>query len=195
MTLIYNRSVFQMVDQEGKEESRLNIDLQDFEIHLILNPENPGNPTNSGSDKGWPGFDWGWPWNGHNLYFPAIPSICSVDRFTRACAGGRSSSSLPPRKRRQKNEKNDFANKPIIDWLFICRNCTSYISVDTYTVSSSGHYQSWTDLKTLCVQRANEFCAAQKKHVSVVSTDTHGVRGWSPQEYEFTFKCLQLPPE
>ena len=35
------------------------------------------------------------------------------------------------------------------------------ISVDTYTVSSSGHYQSWTDLKTLCVQRANEFCAAQ----------------------------------
>jgi hypothetical protein len=41
-----------MADREGKAESRLNLDLQDFEIHLILNPENPGNPTNSSSDKG-----------------------------------------------------------------------------------------------------------------------------------------------
>jgi uncharacterized protein YceK len=65
---------------------------------------------------------------------------------------------------------------------------------DTYMVSSSGHYQAWTDLKTLCVQSANEFCAKQKKQVSVVSFDTHGIRGWSPQEYEFTFKCLLQTP-
>jgi len=43
-----------MVDREGKEEKRLNLDSQDFEIRLILNPENPTNP---GSDKGCPGFD------------------------------------------------------------------------------------------------------------------------------------------
>lgn len=64
---------------------------------------------------------------------------------------------------------------------------------DTYMVSSSGHYKSWTDLKTLCVTSANEFCASQKKQVSVVSYDTHGIRGWSPQEVEFTFKCLLQP--
>ncbi len=64
---------------------------------------------------------------------------------------------------------------------------------DTYMISSSGHYQAWTDLKTLCIERANEFCASQKKQVSVVNSDTHGVRGWSPQEVEFTFKCILLP--
>jgi uncharacterized protein YceK len=79
--------------------------------------------------------------------------------------------------------------------IFVLAGCSSVgpvlpVGGDTYMVSSSGHYKSWTDLKTLCVERANEFCASQKKQVSVLSFDTHGVRGWSPQEYEFTFKCL-----
>ena len=88
--------------------------------------------------------------------------------------------------------------KVILLACLLLTGCSSVGSVlpvggDTYMVSSSGHYQSWTDLKTLCVQRATEFCATQKKHVSIVSTDTHGVRGWSPQEYEFNFKCLLSP--
>ena len=64
---------------------------------------------------------------------------------------------------------------------------------DTYMVSSSGHYQSWTDLKTLCVHSANEFCVNQKKQMEIVGYDTHGIRGWSPQEAELTFKCLIQP--
>jgi uncharacterized protein YceK len=82
--------------------------------------------------------------------------------------------------------------------LLILTGCSSVGTVlpvggDTYMISSSGHYQSWTALKSLCVERANEFCTKQKKYVSVVNSDTHGVRGWSPQEVEFTFKCLLQP--
>jgi hypothetical protein len=72
-----------------------------------------------------------------------------------------------------------------------CSSVGSVIPVggDTYMVSSSGHYQSWTHLKTLCVESANKFCADHHQKVSVVNSDTHGVRGWSPQEVEVNFKC------
>lgn len=76
-----------------------------------------------------------------------------------------------------------------------CSSVGTVLSVggDTYMVSSSGHYQSWADLKTLCVNRANEFCISQKKQMYIVGSSTSGVRGWSPQEVEFTFKCLFQP--
>lgn len=70
------------------------------------------------------------------------------------------------------------------------------VSGDTFTLTSSGHYKSWSDLKAAGIQRANEFCAKKNKQMTVVGWDTHGVRGWSPQEAELTFKCLsELPGE
>jgi hypothetical protein len=36
LTFVYNRAVFQTVGRKDEEENRLNLDLQNFEIHLIL---------------------------------------------------------------------------------------------------------------------------------------------------------------
>ena len=70
------------------------------------------------------------------------------------------------------------------------------ISGNTYMLTSSGHHTSWSGLKESSIQRANEFCTKQNKHMVVVGWETHGVRGWSPQEAELTFKCsTELPAE
>ena len=66
--------------------------------------------------------------------------------------------------------------------------------VDTYTVSCTGNYSAWSEVKALCTRRANEFCESQKNLMAVISWDTHGVRGWSPQEAELTFKCSSQTP-
>lgn len=68
------------------------------------------------------------------------------------------------------------------------------VSGDTYMVTTSGHYTSWSELKASSIQRANDFCAKQNKHIEVVGWETHGVRGWSPQEAELTFKCSTVLP-
>jgi len=68
------------------------------------------------------------------------------------------------------------------------------ISGDTYRVTTSGNYTSWSGLKTSSIQRANEYCIEQNKQMAVVGWETHGVRGWSPQEAELTFKCSTEPP-
>lgn len=63
------------------------------------------------------------------------------------------------------------------------------IGGDNYTVTTSGHYKSWSELKASGIQRANEFCAKQNKQMEVIGWETYGVRGWSPQEAELTFIC------
>lgn len=62
---------------------------------------------------------------------------------------------------------------------------------DTYTVSSrmGGQFPAWSEVKSLSIKRANEFCRSQNKQMTVVSWDTHGARGWTPLEAELTFKC------
>jgi hypothetical protein len=63
---------------------------------------------------------------------------------------------------------------------------------DTYTVSSrmGGQLPAWSEVKALGLKRANEFCDAQKKQMTVVSWETHGARGWTPLDAELTFKCM-----
>ena len=65
------------------------------------------------------------------------------------------------------------------------------ISGNTHSVTSSGHYTSWSELKTSCIQSAREFCATENKQSVIVDWETHGVRGWSPQEGELTFNCIE----
>ncbi len=60
-----------------------------------------------------------------------------------------------------------------------------------YTVSSrmGGQLPAWSEVKALSLKRANEFCDAQKKQMTVVKWETHGARGWTPLDAELTFKC------
>jgi uncharacterized protein YceK len=83
--------------------------------------------------------------------------------------------------------------KLILAMIFIFAGCSTVgnvlpISGGTYMVTTSGHYKSWSEMKASCIKRANEFCAVQKKQMKVIDWETHGVRGWLPQETELTFK-------
>jgi hypothetical protein len=83
--------------------------------------------------------------------------------------------------------------------LFLLVGCATVGNVqpvtgNTYTLTTSGHYKPWSELKASCVQGANEFCKDHNKYMGVVSWKTYGVRGWSPQEAELTFKCSAEPP-
>jgi hypothetical protein len=84
--------------------------------------------------------------------------------------------------------------KLLIIVLLVLTGCSAVgnvipINSNTYTVTASGNYKSWADLKTEGIQAASEFCKKQNKQIDIVGWDTHGVRGWSPQEAELTFKC------
>ena len=91
--------------------------------------------------------------------------------------------------------------KLLLIMLLILTGCSTVGNVlpvtgNTFTVTTSGHYTSWSELKASSIQGANEFCKKQNKHMGVVGWETHGVRGWSPQEAELTFKCsAELPTE
>lgn len=41
------------------------------------------------------------------------------------------------------------------------------------------------------LRRADEYCRGQSKQMRQVDMQTHGVRGWTPQEAELTFACDQ----
>jgi hypothetical protein len=61
-----------------------------------------------------------------------------------------------------------------------------------YTVSSEvrGGLSSWSEVKALTVGKAIEYCTAQGKDMQQIDTKTHGARGWTPQEAELTFRCV-----
>lgn len=74
--------------------------------------------------------------------------------------------------------------------------CTSISDVSPmgdgkYTVGSSvqGGFSTWAEVQSLAVKRAAAYCQAQGKEISDVNVQTHGARGWTPQEVEVTFKC------
>lgn len=63
---------------------------------------------------------------------------------------------------------------------------------DTYLVGSEvrGGFSSWTEVKALAIKRADDYCAGLGREMVPGPLETHGVRGWSPQEAEFRFQCL-----
>jgi hypothetical protein len=48
----------------------------------------------------------------------------------------------------------------------------------------------WGEVKASSLKRADEYCAQRGKQMHQVDMQTHGVRGWTPQEAELTFTCL-----
>lgn len=61
-----------------------------------------------------------------------------------------------------------------------------------YMVGSQvrGGFSSWTEVRALTLTRANEYCAGQGKDMEQVDSKTRGARGWTPQEAELTFRCV-----
>ena len=57
-----------------------------------------------------------------------------------------------------------------------CSNVGNVVPVsgNTYTVTSSGNYMPWSELKELSINKANDFCANQNKHMVVIGSETHG---------------------
>lgn len=55
-------------------------------------------------------------------------------------------------------------------------------------------FNSWTEIKAITVKDASDYCARQNLDVDVLEITTHGVRGWSPQGAEVTFRCIPKSP-
>jgi hypothetical protein len=50
----------------------------------------------------------------------------------------------------------------------------------------------WGEVKATSLKRADEYCNSRGEQMHQVDMQTHGVRGWTPQEAELTFSCLQV---
>jgi hypothetical protein len=49
---------------------------------------------------------------------------------------------------------------------------------------------SWGEIKATSLKRADDYCRQQGRQMHQVDMQTHGVRGWTPQEAELTFACV-----
>ncbi|QCX47755.1 hypothetical protein E7Z57_00675 [Ralstonia pseudosolanacearum] len=61
-----------------------------------------------------------------------------------------------------------------------------------YMVGASVHggFASWAEVKALTLNRATEYCDNQGKDMVAIDSATHGSRGWTPQDAELTFRCV-----
>jgi len=50
--------------------------------------------------------------------------------------------------------------------------------------------QNWTEVKAHAIKRASEYCVGQGKNMVLTHSETHGARGWTPQDAEIQFMCL-----
>lgn len=57
------------------------------------------------------------------------------------------------------------------------------------TLNARGGMQSDGELLAQTITKANQFCAAQNKTASIISTKSSGVQMWTPQDNQVVFKC------
>jgi hypothetical protein len=62
----------------------------------------------------------------------------------------------------------------------------------TVTTQVRGGMTPWGEVKAASLKRADEYCNSRGEQMHQVDMQTHGVRGWTPQEAELTFSCLQV---
>lgn len=77
---------------------------------------------------------------------------------------------------------------------------TACTSMSDVTPAGDGHYTvttqvrggmtPWGEVKASSLKRADEYCREKGKQMHQVDMQTHGVRGWTPQEAELTFACV-----
>lgn len=58
-------------------------------------------------------------------------------------------------------------------------------------VNARGGFQSNSELTAQTIRRANEFCHAQGKIAEVESSNSSGVQGWTPQDSQVVFRCVE----
>lgn len=63
---------------------------------------------------------------------------------------------------------------------------------DKYMVGSHvrGGLTSWAEVKAMAVKQASAYCASKNMKVEVLSMDTSGAQGFTPQNADVTFKCV-----
>lgn len=57
-----------------------------------------------------------------------------------------------------------------------------------------GGFASWAEVRALTLNRATEYCAGKGKEMEQMDSKTRGARGWTPQEAELTFRCVDAKP-
>lgn len=81
--------------------------------------------------------------------------------------------------------------------LAACQSVSDVVPVGggNYMVGSEvrGGFSSWGEVRALTLTKANEYCASQGKDMEQVDSKTRGARGWTPQEAELTFRCVESP--
>jgi hypothetical protein len=60
----------------------------------------------------------------------------------------------------------------------------------TVTTQVRGGMTPWGEIKATSLKRADEYCAQHGKQMHQLNMQTHGVRGWTPQEAELEFSCV-----
>jgi hypothetical protein len=66
------------------------------------------------------------------------------------------------------------------------------VGKDTYMVGTQvqGGMESWTEIKARSIKSANDYCDKRGQTMTLQGdVKTSGVRGWTPQNAEVTFKC------
>jgi hypothetical protein len=61
-------------------------------------------------------------------------------------------------------------------------------------VNARGGFSSNSQLLADTIRRANEFCAAMNKDAVVENTNTRGAQGWTPQDAQVVFRCVDRVP-
>lgn len=66
------------------------------------------------------------------------------------------------------------------------------LGADKYMVGSHvrGGLTSWAEVKAMAVQRATAFCSEKGLGIEVLSVETNGTQGFTPQNADATFKCV-----
>ncbi|WP_208545834.1 hypothetical protein [Paraburkholderia steynii] len=80
---------------------------------------------------------------------------------------------------------------------------TGCTSVSEVTPAGDGHYTlttqvrggmtPWGEVKASSLKRADDYCRKWGMQMHQIDMQTHGVRGWTPQEAELTFARLGSP--
>ncbi len=57
-------------------------------------------------------------------------------------------------------------------------------------VNARGGFSSNSELLAETIQRAQTFCASMNKRAVVEDTNTSGSQGWTPQDAQVVFRCV-----
>lgn len=75
-----------------------------------------------------------------------------------------------------------------------CQTVSEVIPVgkDSYMVGANvrGGMSSDVEVTALSIRKANEWCASQNKRMELTSSTNSGTQGWTPQQSQVMFKCV-----